>query len=65
MATKPTEQPRPRVFVSEAGRIIDRSPQGVRYLEATGRITSIRVGNRKVRTYAVEDCERLAKELNG
>ena len=55
--------PEASLLASEAARVIGRSAQGVRYLEDTGRITSIRVGGRGWRIYARADCERLAEEL--
>ena len=47
---------------SEAARVLECSAQGVRYLDDTGRLTSIRVGARGMRLYRRADVERLARE---
>ena len=46
---------------SEAARVLNRSAQGVRYLEDIGRLTSIRVGLRGIRLYRRHDVEVLAE----
>ena len=51
------------LLTSEAARVLQRSAQGVRYLEDVGRLTSIRVGGRGIRLYRRQDVERLAEEL--
>ena len=48
---------------SEAARVLNRSAQGVRYLEDIGRLESIRVGERGIRLYRRHDVEALAEEL--
>ena len=55
--------PEESLLASEAARVLERSAQGVRYLEDAGRLASVRVGIRRMRVYARADVERLAEEL--
>jgi len=48
------------VLVGEASRILNCSPQHVRYLEQTGQLRARRIG--WVRVFAKADVERLAEE---
>lgn len=49
-----------RVLTGEAARLLDVSPDMVRYLERTGQLRASRIGH--VRTFAREDVEALRLE---
>ena len=48
------------VLTAAAARKLGCTPDGVRYLERTGRLPAVRVDG--MRLYRVEDVERLARE---
>src|SRR5262249_4061392 len=52
----------PLVMISEAAKIIDRSPSMVRWYENEGRLTAMRTSG-GVRLFKKRDVEKLAEEL--